>query len=160
MRSSRDAACAGAGGAGVATDCIGALGGVGFTATLAAGLRFFADVRFTGAFLAGRFFAAGFLAAGDLRRAAALATLVALRFVFALAFRLVAMTASQLESLTGSSTASQEWPGAWPGARLVAHDPEKGEPFFEKDHAPPIEKDSSCSRSTPRCTRSEERRVG
>src|ERR1043166_4269540 len=109
MRSSRDAAGAGAGGAGVATDCIGALGGVGFTATLAAGLRFFADVRFTGAFLAGRFFAAAFLAAGDLRRAAALATLVALRFVFvfALAFRLVAMTASQLESLTGSSTASQ-----------------------------------------------------
>src|ERR1043166_2385050 len=105
-RSSRGVGCAGAAGAGAAAaDGAGGLGRVVLAATFAAGLAFFADVRFAGAFLAGRFLAAAFLVAAVLRRAGALATLAFLRLVFALAFRLVAMTTSQLQSLAGSSTA-------------------------------------------------------
>src|ERR1043166_3743131 len=107
-RSSRGVGCAGAAGAGaVAADGAGGLGRVVLAATFAAGLAFFADVRFAGAFFAGRFLAAAFLVAAVLRRAGALATLFLLRFVLALAlaFRLVAMTTSQLQSLAGSSTA-------------------------------------------------------
>src|ERR1700736_3465597 len=98
MRSSRGEGSAGAAGVGVAA--AGGRGRADLAATFAGGFAFFADARLPGAFLAGRFLAAAdFLAAVVLRRAAALVTLVFLRFVFALAlaFRLVAMTASQLE---------------------------------------------------------------